>query len=295
MNIVVTGGCGFIGSHLVERLVSDGHMVRVIDDLSADNSEYYTFEGVKYSNVSILDRLSIEPYFEDIDVVYHLAASARIGFSLEDPEHAVRSNIIGTLNVLQACRKYGIKRIIYSSTSSVYGNPSVFPTDEQAPTYSLNPYAASKLGGEELVRCYTKSYDLDSCILRYFNVYGERSPIGGRYSLVIGKFLNQRRNNEPLTVVGDGQSKRDFIYVKDVVSANICAMNHRQKLDAAIFNVGFGNNFKIVDIAKFISSNIVYLQPSQHEVRSTCANISKCKLYFNWVPSTHLLDWLSMQ
>jgi UDP-glucose 4-epimerase len=294
MRTLVTGGCGFIGSHLVERLINDGHEVIVIDDLSADNDAFHAFEGAKYVHASITED-TIEPYFKDVDHVFHLAADARIQPSILNPRHAAEVNIMGTLNVLQACHKNKVKRIIYSSTSSVYGLTDKIPTDENVPYNCLNPYASTKLGGEELVKCFTRVYGLDSCIFRYFNVYGERSPVSGPYSLVIGIFLSQRKQGKPLTVVGKGECFRDFVYVKDVVEVNVKAMTHEPLIDGDVFNIGFGSNLQILDVARSISQDIVFVPYRQGEARSTCADIAKARAIFNWAPSISLLDWLKTQ
>lgn len=295
MKTLVTGGCGFIGGHLVDRLVSDGHEVTVIDDLSADNDQFYVTGGVKYAHISILEDHLIDRYFDGVDYVFHCAADARIQPSIINPTHAVNVNVLGTLSVLKACVNHGVKRIIYSSTSSVYGLTDCVPTNEQVPYNCLNPYAATKLGGEELVKCYSKIHGLDSCVLRYFNVFGERSPVSGPYSLVIGIFLSQRRSNKPLTVVGKGECLRDFIYVKDVADVNVKAMSYDSRLDGSVFNIGFGRNLRIIDIAKRLSDYIEYIDYRPGEALVTCADNTKAYTTFGWSPTTWLLDWLDTQ
>lgn len=294
MKIIVTGGCGFIGHHLVNKLIKNDHEVIVIDDCSASNDKFYFNEKAKYYKYNICEYDLIEPLFKDIDYVFHLAAESRIQSAIDNPKYAVDVNVIGTTNVLLACRKYNIKRIMYSSTSSVYGLTNSFPTKENNEIDCLNPYASTKYCGEEMIRCFTKLYGVDSCIFRYFNVYGEDSPVTGPYSLVIGIFLNQKKNNEPITLVGDGESLRDFVYVKDVVDINIKAMEHKENLNGEIFNVGSGTNYKIKDIARSISSDIIEIPKRLGEAKTTLADIEKAKNILNWHPSMDLLDWLKI-
>ena len=294
MKILVTGGCGFIGHHIVNQLVKDNHDVIVIDDCSADNDKFYFNDSATYYKHSICNYDTIEPLFEGVEYVFHLAAESRIQSAIDNPMHAVNVNVVGTTNILMACKKYNIKRIIYSGTSSVYGLTNCFPTKENNEIECLNPYASTKYCGEEMIRCFTKLYGVDSCIFRYFNVYGEDSPVTGPYSLVIGIFLNQKKNNEPITLVGDGESLRDFVYVKDVVDINIKAMEHKENLNGEIFNVGSGTNYKIKDIARSISSDIIEIPKRLGEAKTTLADIEKAKNILNWHPSMDLLDWLKI-
>jgi UDP-glucose 4-epimerase len=293
MKILVTGGCGFIGHHLVNKLIDDGHAVTVIDNCSADNDKFYFNDKANYFKFDICNYDLIEHLFKDIDYVFHLAAESRIQSSIDNPKYAVDVNVIGTTNILLACRKYNIKRIMYSSTSAVYGLTESFPTSEKTEIDCLNPYSSTKYAGEEMVRCFTKLYGLDSCIFRYFNVFGEDSPVTGPYSLVIGIFLDQKKNNKPLTIVGDGSSLRDFVHVDDVVNINIKAMETEKKLNAKIFNVGGGKNYKIKDIAEYISSDIKHVEKRVGEAKTTLADISKAKNILNWEPTINLYDWLS--
>jgi UDP-glucose 4-epimerase len=294
MKILVTGGCGFIGHHIVNQLVKDNHDVIVIDDCSADNDKFYFNDRATYYKHSICNYDTIESLFEGVEYVFHLAAESRIQSAIDNPMHAVNVNVVGTTNILMACKKYNIKRIIYSGTSSVYGLTNCFPTKENNEIDCLNPYASTKYCGEEMIRCFTKLYGVDSCIFRYFNVYGEDSPVTGPYSLVIGIFLNQKKNNEPITLVGDGESLRDFVYVKDVVDINIKAMEHKENLNGEIFNVGSGTNYKIKDIARSISSDIIEIPKRLGEAKTTLADIEKAKNILNWHPSMDLLDWLKI-
>jgi UDP-glucose 4-epimerase len=292
MKTIVTGGCGFIGGHLVDSLLDGGYDVTVIDDLSANNGTFYYRNEAKYHKLSITDYEKIEPLFEGVDHVFHLAAEARIQPSIENPTRAVEINVLGTTNVLKASVKHKIKRVIYSGTSAVYGLTEELPTDENTKIDCLNPYSATKYAGEEMIKCFNKLYGLDACIFRYFNVYGERSPVSGPYSLVIGIFLDQLKNNESLTVVGDGLNRRDFIHVKDVVAANILAMKNQNKLNGEIFNIGFGKNYSILEIAQMISKNYTHIPARLGEARNTLANIEKARRILNWEPKIKIDEWL---
>ena len=241
MKVIVTGGCGFIGSHIVDRLIELNCQVLVIDDLSAsENEQFYFNDKAEYHKIDICEKDKIENLFKDVDYVFHLAAESRIQPAIKNPSRAYNVNVIGTLNILELSRKYNIKKVMYSSTSSVYGLTNHLPTSENTLIDCLNPYAHSKYTGEELFRQYWKEYNVDSVIFRYFNVFGERSPIKGQYAPVVGIFLNQLKNNTDLTIVGDGLKKRDFIYVGDIVSANIDAMNYNGNLESKTINIGSG-------------------------------------------------------
>jgi UDP-glucose 4-epimerase len=296
MKIIVTGGCGFIGSHIVDKLCDLGYTVQVIDDLSAsENEKFYFNKKATYHKISICDKEMIEPIFENCDFVFHLAAESRIQPAIQNPIRAYQVNVMGTLNIAELSKKYGVKRVIYSSTSSVYGLTNNLPTFENQNYDCLNPYSHSKLLGEEILRYYTKVNNLDSIIFRYFNVFGERSPIKGQYAPVVGIFLNQEKNKLPLTVVGDGLRKRDFVHVYDIVDANIAAMNHKQNLLSETINVGRGRNISIIDLAKMISNNIVYIPDRIGEAENTLADISKLKSVLNFEPKIDIKKWIDDQ
>ncbi len=290
---IVTGGCGFIGSHIVDRLIELNCQVLVIDDLSAsENEQFYFNDKAEYHKIDICDKDNIENLFVDVDYVFHLAAESRIQPAIKNPSRAYNVNVIGTLNILELSRKYNIKRIMYSSTSSVYGLTNQLPTSEIVSIDCLNPYAHSKYTGEELFRQYWKEYNVDSVIFRYFNVFGERSPIKGQYAPVVGIFLNQLKNNTDLTIVGDGLKKRDFIYVGDIVTANIDAMNYNGNLESKTINIGSGDNITIKEIADLISNNQVHIDPRPGEAENTLADITIAKNLLNFNPKTDVKDWI---
>jgi UDP-glucose 4-epimerase len=218
-----------------------------------------------------------------------LAAESRIQPAIKNPQLAYTTNVVGTLNVLELCRKHKVKKVIYSSTSSVYGLTSELPTTELAPIDCLNPYAHSKYMAEDLFRYYK---DVDSVILRYFNVFGENSPTNSPYAPVIGIFMDQRKSRQPLTIVGDGKRRRDFIYVGDVVSANIAAMEFETN-HAEVFNIGSGRNISIQEIADLISKDQIYLPDRTGEADNTLADITKAQS-IGWSPSVFVEDWISL-
>ena len=221
MKSLVTGGAGFIGSHIVDKLIELGHEVVVIDNESAQsNEEFYWNNKAQNYKYDIRDYEKTRPLYDDVDYVFHLAAESRIQPAIENPINAVSLNCVGTCTVLQCSREADVKRVIYSSTSSGYGFNEP-PNHENQPDDCLNPYSVSKVAGEKLCKMYTELFGLKTIIFRYFNVYGERSPIRGQYAPVIGIFLRQKRDGESLTIVGDGEQRRDFTHVSDVVQANI--------------------------------------------------------------------------
>lgn len=292
---LVTGGAGFIGSHLVDRLLELGHEVIVIDNEYAEcHEQFYWNEAAQNYKYDIRDYENTRPLYEGVDYVFHLAAEARIQPAILNPIEAVSINSVGTVTVLQCAREAGVKKVMYSSTSSGYGLNEP-PNHEDQSDDCLNPYSVSKVSGEKLCSMYTKLFGLNTVIFRYFNVYGERSPLRGQYAPVIGIFLRQKNDNEALTIVGDGEQRRDFTHVSDVVSANIIAAvsevadeNYGQ-----LYNIGNGTNYSINEIADLISSNQVNIPPRVGEARTTLANNNKMRKVFNWEPKTNLFEWIS--
>lgn len=292
MKCLVTGGCGFIGGHLVDELIVNGNQVIVIDNESAiANKVFYKNPNAEYRKIDINNYEQIEPLFQDIDTVFHLAAESRIGPCIEDPVLACKTNVTGTCNVLQASRKHGVRRVVYSSTSACYGLTEVVPMHEALPTDNLNPYSTSKLAGEDLCNMFTKLYGLETVSLRYFNVFGERMPETGQYAPVIAIFQRQIREGKVMTIVGDGLQKRDFVYVKDVVQANIKAGQCDSRLCGEAYNVGSGNNISVLQIAKLLKKDYVHIPAREGEARNTKADISKiAKL--GWKPTVDVVDWV---
>ena len=292
---LVTGGAGFIGSHIVEQLISLGHEVVVVDNEYSDNENFYWRKDTYNVKIDITDK-ALKNAFTNVDYVFHLAAEARIGPSIENPVNAVNINTLGTCNVLQCAREAGVKKLIYSSTSSGYGlNTS--PNDETQPDDCLNPYSVSKVAGEKICKMYTDLFGLKTVIFRYFNVFGERAPKKGQYAPVIGIFLRQLAAGEKLTIVGDGEQRRDFVYVKDVANANIMAAlsNADDEAYGQVYNVGSGKNYSVNDIASFISNDTINIPPRVGEARNSLANIDKIYKTFAWKPQTDVEVWIREQ
>ena len=293
MKALVTGGAGFIGSHIVDRLLSMGYEVIVIDNEYSDNENFNWREESQNHKYDICDYENTRSLYDGVDYVFHTAAEARIGPAIQNPVNAVNINALGTCTVLQCAREAGVKKVMYSSTSAAYGlNQS--PNIETQPNDCLNPYSVSKVAGEELCKMYTRLYGLPTIIFRYFNVYGERAPRKGQYAPVTGIFMRQKEAGETLTIVGDGHQRRDFIYVGDVANANIMAAISNPDLDAygQIYNVGTGTNYSIRQIAKMISEDTINISPRPGEARTSLANINKIKKTFGWQPKMKLEDWI---
>jgi UDP-glucose 4-epimerase len=306
MKYIVTGAAGFIGSHLCERLVALGHQVVGIDNLSAGNihnlkdipqDDFTLWQGDITSEIS-MDLLSST--FEICDGIFHLAADARIQPSIENPAGCLQNNIQGTTNILDQLRKSkGVKNIVYSASSSYYGVKNKSPLKEDMPHDCLNAYAISKYVGELLCKMYGNLYNVKNISLKYFNVYGPRSPLTlGVYNPVIGLFFEQALLGKPITVVGDGKQTRDFTYVHDVVLANITAMNslheRPEETNGYTFNIGTGENIEIIKLAerikKVLDSNveIKHIPARPGEARLTCADNSLAREKLKWKPTKFL-------
>ena len=289
---LVTGAAGFIGSNLVDYLVEQGHQVVCIDNQSANNDNFYWHENTNNVNGDITDYNFMRKAFTNVDYVFHLAAESRLQPAIENPIGAVEKNCVGTTVMLQCAREAGVKRFVYSSTSSAYGN-NPYPNVETQPDDCLNPYSASKAAGEKFCKMYHNLYGLETVVLRYFNVFGNRSPARGQYAPVIGIFQRQKEAGESLTIVGDGSQKRDFIHVQDVAKANYLAAT--SELDGhfgEVFNVGSGSCYSIQQIADAISDNQTYIPTRKGEMDTTFADISKIKKVIGWEPEIDVLDWL---
>ena len=289
---LVTGGCGFIGSHIVDYLMYLNHDVVVVDNHSADNEQFYERPGVEYHREDITDYSAMSIAMRDVDYVFHLAAESRLQPAIENPIEAITKNCVGTTVMLQAAREAGVLRFVYSSTSSGYGNNPA-PSVETQPDDCLNPYSASKIAAEKFCKMYTDLYGLDTVCLRYFNVFGSRSPTRGQYAPVIGVFERQKAAGEPLTIVGDGSQKRDFVYVGDVARANYLASIMPLKgHNGEVFNVGSGKNYSIQEIADLISPEQKYIPKREGEMETTLANIDKIRSVIGWKPDVDVLEWI---
>jgi UDP-glucose 4-epimerase len=310
MKYIVTGGAGFIGSNLVDTLLNEGHDVIVIDNESSDaHDKFYWNDKAKNYKLNICDYESTRKLYDEVDAVFHIAAEARIQPCITNPIKAVYTNVLGTATVLQCSREAGVKRIMYSSTSSAYGLKNIPPLKETMSNDCLNPYSVSKTSGEELCKMYSKLFGIETIIFRYFNVYGERHPLKGQYAPVIGIFLRQRAAGEPMTIVGDGDQRRDFTHVSDVVRANILAAqfvapqyqitNNDSTIEyrgwewGQVYNIGTGINHSINEIAEMMGGERINIPPRVGESRITLSDSTKANEQLGWKPKVKLEDWIN--
>ena len=288
MKCLVTGGCGFIGSHLVDDLVLSGNDVVVIDDLSApQNEKFYHNKTAKYYELDISSD-DAEKAFDGIDVVFHLAARSRIQPTISDPNECFIVNVVGTQRVLQWAAIAGVKKVVYSGTSSLYGHQNKTPFNPNMPSDCLNPYSLSKWMGEQICKLYTQLHPMRCYVLRYFNVYGPREPLKGEYAPVIGLFKRQTAQGKPMTIVGDGSQKRDFTYIKDVINANLLAANSDLNYLFKVWNIGSGKNYSINELANMIGNDKTYIPSRPAEVQTTLADISDTIEELGWMPKYNL-------
>ena len=294
MNTIVTGGAGFIGSHLVEHLISEGHSVTVLDNFTT--GRYENLEHLK-KNISIIEcdlneENDIDNIVKGADWVFHLAALADIVPSIQNPQKYFNANVNGTLKLLEACNNTLISKFIYAASSSCYGMPDIYPTPETALINPQYPYALTKRMGEELVLHWAQVYKIPAISLRFFNVYGPRSRTSGTYGAVFGVFLAQKLAGSPLTIVGDGTQTRDFTFVTDVVEAMY--ISAKSNVKNTIYNVGSGKTVSINYIAKILNEETVYIPKRPAEPDITFADISKIRTELNWVPKVSIEEGITL-
>ena len=289
---LVTGGAGFIGSHLVERLLVDGHMVTVLDNFSTGRVE--NLDQVKdnprlsIQHVDVSSDSEIRQFFENVDWVFHLAALADIVPSIQQPLAYHKANVDGTVAVLEAARAAAVRRFVYAASSSCYGIPDEFPTPETAPIRPMYPYALTKYLGEQYVLHWNKVYKLPCVSLRLFNIYGPRARTTGAYGAVFGVFLAQKLAGKRFTVVGDGTQTRDFTFVIDVVDAFVRAAE--SEIEGEVFNVGSGNTYSVNHLVSLIGGDVVHIPKRPGEPDCTFADITKIAQILGWRPSVGFED-----
>ena len=289
MKCLVTGGAGFIGSNLIDKLVSEGHKVIILDDFSTgrkSNLSHHKKKNIKIVKVDISKNNKIDKYFKKIDYVFHLAGLADIVPSIESPGKYFKTNVVGTFNVIQAAQKAKIKKFVYAASASCYGIPKRFPTKENDKIKPMYPYAFTKWQAEELIMHWFKVYNLPAVSCRFFNAYGLRSRTTGAYGAVFGVFIAQKLANKPLTIVGNGNQTRDFVYVDDLVKALIKIAKNSKA--GKIYNIGAGKEIKIKKIAKLISDNKIYIPKRPGEPDRSLADISKIRRELNWIPKVSI-------
>ena len=294
MKVVVTGGCGFIGSNIAEELIKK-HYVVVIDDLSTGRIENIRSlqdkENFEFVRGNITDLGLLKQIFEDVDCIFHQAAIPSVQRSVENPLDTNEANIKGTLNVLIAARDCGVKKVVYASSSSVYGDTPELPKKENMKPNPQSPYAVSKLTGEYYCKVFSDIYGIKTICLRYFNVYGPKQDPASEYAAVIPRFINRVLNNQPPIIFGDGNQTRDFTFVKDVVKANILAM---EKNVEGVFNIAYGQQISINELANKIMEivgvklNPVYDKPRPGDIRNSLADISLAKQKLGYMPEYSL-------
>lgn len=294
MRSLVTGGAGFIGSHCVDRLKELGHDVVVVDnECASDSDSYHWRDDTMNYKTNILDYDEMLPLFEGVDYVFHFATESRIQPSIKDPRYAINVNVTGTTNVCQAAREHDVKRVMFSGTSACYGLINTPPLKENMPTDCLNPYSVGKLGGEEVCKMYTKLFGLETVRFRYFNVYGERAPSKGPYAPVTGVFFRQKTDKEPMTIVGTGERRRDYIHVSDIVEANILAATcEDERCVGELFNLGYGENHSVLDLVKMIGGPFIHIDDRSGEAEITLADNSKAREILGWEPKIRIEQWI---
>ena len=289
---VVTGGAGFIGSHIVDELIARGFEVHVIDNYAGGKREDRINAKAIYHDVDILEYEKLIPIIEGAKFVFHEAALPRVQYSIEQPRETYAVNVIGFVNVLAAATEAKVKRVIYAASSSAYGDQTTMPLSENLPPMPKSPYGLQKYIGELNGALWAEIYGLETVSLRYFNVYGPRFDPDGAYALVIGKFLKQRKEGQPLTITGDGTQTRDFTHVSDIVRANLLASESPSVGKGEVINIGAGNNASINDVAEMIGG------PAQHvearlEPHDTLADNSRAKQLLGWEPQVTLEDGIA--
>jgi len=288
MKSLVTGGAGFIGSHLVDALLNKGDDITVLDNFSTGRPENLSHveDEVKLVEADLSLYGTWTKYFKGVDRVFHLAALADIVPSIENPDTYYQANVTGTFNVMKACKKFNVGKVVYSASSSCYGIPDIVPTPESAEIRPQYPYALTKFLGEQIVLHWSHVYGVPSISTRFFNVYGPRSRTSGTYGAVFGVFLAQKLNKKPFTVVGDGTQTRDFTYVEDVTSALITASE--STLESEIINIGSDNTYSVNRVIELLGGEVVYIPKRPGEPDCTWADISKAKKLLKWSPAVSI-------
>ncbi|MFH0740183.1 MAG: NAD-dependent epimerase/dehydratase family protein [bacterium] len=287
--ILVTGGAGFIGAHLVNKLVELGHHVLVIDNLSTGKKENINSKA-EFHQIDICDFETMNLYFKDIDYVFHLAALPRVLVSVEDPIKTSNVNIMGTINVFEAARKNNVKRVVNTSSSSVYGNQEKLPLKEDMILTPVSPYGLQKMVGERFADLYSELYSLKVVSLRPFNVYGPGLDFSSDYSLALGRFLKLKKENKPLTIEGDGEQTRGYCYVGDLVEAFVLAMQSQKIKGGEAINAGSDKAYSINFLADLVGGEKVYGPSRVGDIRRTQADISKAKELLNWTPKMDFIE-----
>ncbi|MGA1841911.1 MAG: SDR family oxidoreductase [bacterium] len=296
---LVTGGAGFIGSNIVEALIEKGERVRVVDNFSTGKIENIApfMEKIEFMEADILDMKAMNDACKGIDYVLHQAALPSVPRSVTDPISSNSTNVDGTVNILWAAKEAGVKRVVYASSSSAYGNTPILPKKEDMPADPLSPYAISKYAGELYAKIFYQIYGLSTVSLRYFNVFGPRQDPGSQYAAVIPKFINSLIIGIPPVIFGDGEQSRDFTFVKNVVQANILAA-HAEEASGHVFNIACGERITLNQLVKKLQGILnspldpIYTDPRPGDVKHSLADISKAEGILNYKPIYNTEDGL---
>ncbi len=288
---VVTGGAGFIGSHLAAALLAEGYEVKVVDNLVGGKKEKVPPDAT-FFELDVNDTEKLTEIMKGADFIFHLAAVPSVPYSIEYPLETNNANVSGTLSILKAAKDAGIKRVIYSASSSAYGDQKVMPVREDMPAMPKSPYGVQKYVGELYCRMWSEVYGVETVSLRYFNVYGPGAKAEGAYAPVISKFLKQREADMPMTITGDGTQTRAFTHVRDVVRANMLAARSEKVGKGEVMNIGVGDNVSILKIAELIGGPIEFI-PARLEPHDSCADYSRAKELLGWEPTISLFEGIA--
>jgi UDP-glucose 4-epimerase len=293
-SVLITGGAGFIGSHLMDALIEKGNNIIVLDNFSTGRPQNlkHLSDKIQLIECDISKSGEWQNKFKNVEKVFHLAALADIVPSIENPDSYYQSNVNGTFNVLEACRNYNVKKIVYSASSSCYGIPDEYPTKETAEIRPQYPYALTKNLGEQLIMHWCQLYKLPAVSLRFFNVYGPRSRTSGTYGAVFGVFLAQKLADKPFTVVGDGTQTRDFTFVSDVVEAIIAAAD--SDVSGEVINIGSDNTYSVNRLVELLGGDVVHIPKRPGEPECTWADTTKAKKLLDWQPKVSLEKGVSI-
>jgi len=290
--MVVTGGAGFIGAHIVDALVEKGHDVHCVDNYAAGKREDRFNPKATYHEVDIREYDKLAPIVAGARYVFHEAALPRVQFSIEHPQETFSVNVEGVVSVLRAAHEGGVKRLVYAASSSAYGDQEKLPLSEDLPAQPKSPYGLQKYVGEMACRLWSEVYGLPTVSLRYFNVYGPRFDPEGAYALVIGKFFKQRKEGTPLTITGDGTHTRDYTHVRDVIRANLLAMESANVGKGEVLNIGAGRNVSVNDLAALIGGPSIHIEP-RLEPAHTLADNRLARKLLGWEPTIRLEEGIA--
>ena len=294
MKYLVTGGAGFIGTNIVKRLLKDDHQVRVLDNYIAGKKDERFQDGAEYIEGDVRNADDVAKAVQGVDGIFHEAAVPRVPYSVEHPVETNDHNIGGTLNILAAAREAGVKRVVFATSSSVYGSDEDIALKEDMSKRPLSPYALQKLTGQEYCRLFSELYGLETVALCYFNIYGPYMDPDGGYALVIGKFLRQIKNGEPMTICGDGEYYRDYTHIDDCVEANMRAMTSDKVGKGEMINIGNNDPKSVNELARLIGGPTETIEPRKGDPRSSRADNSRAKELLDWEPTIGLEDGVKM-